>query len=334
MTLKQISEIAGVSVPTVSAALRGKSNVSASTRERITRIARELGYEPHGPASALKTREAGAIGVMTQGWPERLLGSSEILLLQGFSKRVAATDKHIVLLNAEADRTIPSMIARRSVDGAAFFLRPHERSLDWMRSHGVPVVTLDTEPVGDIDSVCADDQGGIAKALDHLASLGHKRIAYVNIIGDQLGPPDSSMIIRQNAYLKAMAERDLRAPAGSETIGAVDDRIAWLIKNDSPTALLCFNDEIALNAIQVLHRLGLRVPEDISVMGIDNADVGLLSSPMLTTMDVPFFEMGALAAKLLLARLKSPEKEVRHEVLPERVVARESTARPSLGDSK
>ena len=101
------------------------------------------------------------------------------------------------------------------------------------------------------------------------------------------------------------------------------------MKNAPPTAIACYDDTIALRSIQVLHRRGLRVPEDISVMGIDGMEAGLLSSPTLTTVHMPFEEMGARAAELLLERLENPKLDVRQEVLSERVIVRESTAAPS-----
>ena len=328
MSLKQIAEIAGVSVPAVSAALRGKRNVSATTRERIVRIARDLGYEPHGPARALAKGKVGAIGVMPTQVSRYSVGAWDALVLHGFWQRIAATDMHLVMLSAQNDRAIPKMVTQRSVDGAAFFTRPHEKSLEWMRSRGMPVITVNVGFEDEVDAVCADDEGGIRAAIDHLASLGHERIAYVNTHEERTARIHSSVRVRQNAYLKAMAERDIRACAGSEMICPAQEKVAWLLKNDSPTALIGFDDAIVLQAMQALHRLGLRVPEDMSVVGIDDMEMCLLSYPMLTTVHVPFVEMGARAAELLLERLENPDLDVRRDTLPERVVVRESTAPP------
>ena len=329
VNLEQIAKIAGVSAKTVSKALREVQGVAPVTRERVRRIARDLGYEPYGPASAVRSGKVGLIGVLPPLNAEYWLGPWVTLMLGGFWKGAVAGGMQVVLLGSEGEQKgVPSMVARRFVEGAAFLARADDRVVEWMASRRMPVVTVDNAPDGGTDTVYPDDAGGIRAAIEHLVALGHKRIAYVNSPAFPGVSHQFSIGLRQNSYLKVMAELGLRAPAGSERNSPVEERVGALLANERPTALLCYDDHDAMQTIRALHERGLRVPEDISVVGIDDLEQCLLSSPRLTTVHVPFREMGERAAELLLQRLKRPNLEPWHVTLPEHLVVRDSTAPP------
>ena len=133
---------------------------------------------------------------------------------------------------------------------------------------------------------------------------------------------------RLNAYFKVMAEMGLRAPRGSEVIVPVEARIASLFDAGAPTALVCYDDLVAFMVIRALSARGSRVPGDVSVMGIDDMEFCIMSNPRLTSVAVPFKEMGCEAARLLVERLDHPGLPAQEVVLPEDVVVRDSTAPP------
>lgn len=331
MSMKEIAEMAGVSKQAVSAALRGKPNISVRTRERIQRIARQIGYEPHGPASALATGRAGTIGVV----PSVVAGPHQIdrwlaMMLGGLWRALEAKGLGVVLLsNEEAASGVPKMIARRSVDGAAFFVVPPEQTFAWMREHQIPVVAVDVGPREGVDAVYPDHARGVEIAVKHLVSLGHRRIAYVNNTGCPAMRAHFVTRTRCHSYLKTLAELGLQAPPGSERNAPVAERVDALFGQASPpTGIIAFDDDVALEVIQYLHERQLRVPVDVSVVGIDDMRYAALSSPQLTTVRVPFDEMGVRAGEFLVERLAEPELPPRQVMMDETLIVRESTAPP------
>lgn len=333
MTLEQLAKLANVSTATVSRALSGKSSPRSAARQRVIRIAQELGYAPHGPASALAGGRTGIIGVVPgRGNPLRL-GPWDNPVINGIIEAIAVDRGEVLLLGEPPGGMIPNAIARRSVDGVVLMTFPHERIRDWLKSRSFPCVFVDAGEIDEADSVGADDSEGIEVAVRYLASLGHRRIGYVNsryAKGKHHGP---SVIARHAAYIKAMAELGRRAPRGSELNMPLEERIEGLLSlsKDLPTALLCYDDAQAMRVIRILNEKGLRVPQDMSVVGIDDLPDDLGASCELTTVHVPSQEMGKRAIELLLARIADPDRPVEHVILPERLVVRKTTCPPSEG---
>ena len=143
------------------------------------------------------------------------LGAWDALAFEGFWQKIDETDMHIVMLSARSDREIPRTVTQRSVDGAVFFHASSraESGMD-ARAQACPWVTVNVGFDDEVDAVCPDDEGGIRAAIEHLAALGHRRIAYVNTLDQRVARFHGSVRVRQTAYLKAMAECGLRAVRG------------------------------------------------------------------------------------------------------------------------
>jgi DNA-binding LacI/PurR family transcriptional regulator len=203
---------------------------------------------------------------------------------------------------------------------------------------GMATVSL-LAPVPGIASVMADDEGGARMAMEHLIEMGHRRIALLHA--------HNQRIVKQRltGYRAALREAGIRPRAswvrhmrgdyyeGKEfTLAARQEVLLWLRdgwKQFGCTALLCHNDETATGAIQAFHEAGLRVPEDVSVVGFDGTEYCDLVTPRLSTVEVPLREIGAAGIELLLQQFERNAISAEHRVLPTRWHARESTAPPS-----
>ena len=324
MKQEELARLAAVSPSTVSKALSGRGALSEATRERIIRIAAELGYQPHGLASALAHGKSGFVGIVISDVEPLGLSHWHSAIISGVLKGLSAGNVELVLIGERRDAVIPRAIARRSVDGVILMIRAQERIRDWLAKRSFPCVTVDQTPLDESDSVNADDAGGVDAAIRYLASLGHRRIGYVNTFLVGSARHDPSVARRHTAYLKAMAELGLQAPPGSELNLEVEERVAGLLATDPPTALLCYNDEVAIKAIWTLGEKGVRVPHEMNIVGIDD----LARDPhslILTTVHVPFHDMGQRALELLCARIADPQKRVERVELPETLVPRKTT---------
>ncbi|MFH0962761.1 MAG: LacI family DNA-binding transcriptional regulator [Planctomycetota bacterium] len=325
LTIKKIAALANVSTGTVSNTYSGKRPVAKATRQRVLRVARELGYSAHGPASALAAGKSRVLGVVpaTVGTPT--LDAWGSALVQGFCQRLSIENYNVVVLARDTSLGVPRMVAGRWVDGAAFLVRPDTRVLTWMIERSIPCVVLDAEaPHGlDTDSVYPDDAQGVRQAIEHLASLGHRRIAYIN----RAGPKGHALSIRTrlDSFRKTMTDLGLEALPGSELQISVEERARSLLAKTPPTAFLCYNDDMALATLQCLYARGLRVPQDVSVMGIDDLENARLASPALSSVHVPFEEIGKRAAELLLLRIPEPDRPFQCVKLPETLVLRDSS---------
>lgn len=342
MKLQQvrIAELANVSRATVSRALSGRGSVSPDTRERIVRIARDVGYQPHGPAKALREGRTGTIAVVLGTTRGSALDVWDMEFLSGVLECCEAKGIAATLVRQARDGEFPSMLFGRSVDGALLMRTPHEGVRRWFEERAFPCVVLNVGPVEGVDSVFPGDARGVYEAVSHLASLGHRRIGFVNTnratYWEGTAPgPRYSVQKRHTAYLRAIAEMGLEAPPGSDRSAEFADRVTELFAERPPTALLCYNDGIALVVMALLRERGLDVPRDVSVVGIDDlrADVlgfgetrGYADTGRLTTVHVPFRDMGRTGAELLIARVSDPDRPFQQVELPEKLVVRQTTA--------
>lgn len=327
MSLEKIANLAGVSATTVSVALRNRPGVNSATRERIVRIARDLGYAPNAAASSLACGKARLIGVapyaVSQGY---FIGPHASLMIDGLSDAVHARGMDLVLINDEGRVEVPRLLTQRAVGGVMISSFPHPRLSEWLKATALPCVGANLGPVSDMDCVHSDSAGGVCQAIEHLASLGHKRIAYINTDVPPGRHHAPTARLRLQGFLTTLAERGLIASPGSEEHSPVRERVAALLGNSAPpTAFMCYNDDVAMLAIQVLAERGLRVGVDVSVVGIDDYGSAEMANPSLTSVHVPFVEMGRRGGELLLSRIDEPDRSIESVELPETLVIRKST---------
>jgi LacI family transcriptional regulator, galactose operon repressor len=332
--IADVASAAGVSISTVSVALNDAAGarVSPRTRERIRQVAQQLGYAPNGLARGLRSRRSGMIGFIgdsvatTPYAVDMILGAQETLREAGLL---------LLLMNTEGDPAVEAQeiatLRQQQVDGVIYAAMYH-RELELPAAlRGVATVVLDAE-VRDagVPWVVPDEATGAGDAARELLRHGHHRVGFVT---NAEHIPASRL--RRQGFAAALAEAGraldpaLVRPAPPTTEGGYHAARALLELRDRPTGLFCFSDVMAMGAYRAAAELGLRIPADVSVVGYDNMRhlaAGLF--PGLTTVELPHYEMGAWAARTLLAAGPGADPEPRQVRLRGRLIRRDSVAPP------
>jgi DNA-binding LacI/PurR family transcriptional regulator len=331
MTIRDIAELAGVSIATVSRAVNGRGDVSEETRTLVRRIAREHGYTASRDARGLSTGRTGLIGVTLPMIHPTYFAS----IVASVAAALDEHDMRIVLCPTlhEHDREI-SLIERLmhgTTDGAILVL-PEESDSELRalarRGYRYVVVDPSEQPDTDIPAVSAAHSAGADQAVRHLLDLGHRRIAAITGPRGRMATEE-----RLRGYHEAMAaagvppDARLVAESNFKVEGGFDSTAGLMALPDRPTAIFAFNDPMAIGAIQAARARGLRIPQDVSIVGFDDTNEAQFVTPALTTVRQPLTEMGRAAVGVLLGLLESQEPEPSHVELPTRLVVRDSTAR-------
>ena len=332
LTIRQIAELAGVSIATVSRVLNGRDDVSAETREAVSRVIRENGYTANRSARGLSGGRTGLVGVLVPLIYPAYFSS----ILAGAAEALADWDLRVVLspTGHEHDREV-SLLDRlmHGVTDAALIIMPEESSqeLERLVDGGYRFVVVDPiMPLAErIPSVSAAHTSGAEQAMRHLLDLGHRRIAQITGPRGWLATED-----RRLGYQAALASAGILPDPALEQEAipeiapgrAAAERLLDL--PEPPTAIFAFNDNIAIGTIQAARARGLRVPEDLSVVGFDDVEPATIVTPALTTVRQPLAEMGRTAVSLLTRLLERQRFETLHIELAVRLVVRDSTAPP------
>lgn len=324
MDLKTIAELAGVAPSTASMALAGKPGIASATRERVQAIAHQFGYSPDAAGRALATGRSHAIGFVSEHGQWATSGAWTVSLLTGLCAELERRGYHVMLFRSEpAAQRMPPPALRRAVDGMVVAVDWNPEFLARIRSHDLPVVAAVPNVDVECDCVRPDDTAGARLGVQHLLELGHRRIGYV---GTRCPQTAQSNRARWRGYVDVMSRAELPIYPDGDRIRPEPETVADLFAERPPTALLCCSDDTALAVFAELTRRGLVCPRDVSVVGIDDAPYAAYITPRLTTIRLPYAEIGAAAARLLLERIAAPGAAVQHLVMPETMVVRDSTA--------
>jgi DNA-binding LacI/PurR family transcriptional regulator len=337
VTIKDVARRAGVSHPTVSRALRGDPLVAPETAARINRLAADLGYVPSATARSLKTSRSRVLGVIVNRisdpfYSEVLDGIQDVLHTAGYSLFLASSNH-----NPERLQAIVRAMTERRVDGlivCSMFVSPSYR--EQLTASGAPLVVVHNRDYDDGgNAIYHDDRHGSRQMTRHLIELGHRRIAFV---GNARAGRESED--RLEGFCEEIHAAGLSVPPEYIVWAATGQLISGpvavqplLTLPQPPTALVCFNDVIAIGAMQRLQQSGRQVPADCSVVGFDNISLSNLVTPALTTFNQPKYQSGQEAARLML-RLLNPkthrETGARSNLITMRgeILVRASTAPP------
>lgn len=336
--IRHVAALAGVSVGTVSRALRDQPGVAAETRDRVRVAAGELGYVASPSAASLASGRTMAVGVVVPYITRWFFAS----VVQGAEAVLAEAGYDVLLydLAGRADaraRLLGGRLLEKRVDAALLVtldLDARERAV--LRSLGRPVALVGGR--ADFPSVCIDDVAVGVTATSHLLALGHRRIAFVGVDrsarGTFLAAGD-----RRRGYRRALrnagvpVDRTIEVPAEFTVASGRAAMHRLMVLDDPPTAVFAASDEMAMGCLHAARQAGRRVPEDFSVIGIDDHEMAALHE--LTTVAQPVVEQGSIAARLLLAQLRgerAPADDV--HIVPTNLVLRATTARvdPDLPD--
>jgi LacI family transcriptional regulator len=331
MTIRQIADLAGVSIATVSRVLNGRDDVAPETREAVRQIIREHGYTANRSARGLSAGRTGLVGILVpMVFPAYFAG-----ILAGASEALTERDLPIALspTGGEHDREVSVIDRLHGLTDGALIILPEEsgEELERLQDNGYRFVVIDPlMPLAErIPSVSAAHTSGADQAMQHLLELGHRRIAHIAGPRGWVATED-----RRRGYHAALAAAGiLPDPAltveTTPEIAHGQDAAGHLLNlPDPPTAIFCFNDNNAIGAIQAARARGLRVPEDLSVVGFDDVEGATIVTPKLTTVRQPLAEMGRTGVSLLMRLLAGERFETLHVELATRLVVRESTAPP------
>jgi LacI family transcriptional regulator, galactose operon repressor len=317
VTIREVAAQAGVSVATISRVLNGKGPVRETTSRRVMETAQAMHYAPHGVARSLSIRRTNTIGLLL---PD-LHGEFFSEVIRGIDAEARRSGYHLLVSGFHSDRQ--EMVAvfravRGRVDG--LIVMSPDREAASLCSHlpaGFPVVLLNS--IADATrAITIDNYGGAHAMMQHLASLGHDRIAFIK------GPEQNADAAeRLRGYRDSVTESiEFDGDFGEETGHAAGARL--LAMRHSPTAVFAANDAMAIGALSAFREAGARVPQDIGLVGFDDIPIARYITPPLTTVKVPISALGRRAFELLVHRLVSDDNDQRHEILPTTLVIRES----------
>ena len=330
-TMKDVARLAGVSVQTVSAVVNEKPGITDATRIRVLKAVDELGYTPFPYARSMRTRETRTIALVVSDIANPSFATMASAV-EDFAHRLGYS---VVVYNTHDDpdreATYIQRASQRWVDGMLFVSAQDQMTgLERLEALGIPSVAIDRIPVGyEGPSVTLDNVTAGAMAAEHLLGLGHTRIAHI------AGPLRLRLARERVAgFERAVRSRGLdpsccmhiegnwECATGYEAMGQI------LELSPRPTAVFAANDRMAMGAMRAIFEAGLRIPDEVSVVGLDDIEMAQYQIPPLTTVRQSFAELGTRAVQLLLDMLKGEEPTETRIVLEPRLVVRRSSAPP------
>ena len=336
--IRDVARAAGVSVTTVSHVLNDTPNTRTSdaTRDRVRTAAAELGYRPNRMAQGLRTRASGMLGLLTE---EIAATPHAGRIILGAQETASAHNLTLAIINSHVSDEIDELrseveaLIDRHADGIIYATVYHDVVDLPEELAGVPAALIGArDRAGRIPSVVPDERQGAADLVAYLAERGHRRIGFADGADDV--PATRG---RLQGYLDGLRaagiepDDSLIVSGESEARGGYEAVRRLLDRSDRPSAVFCYNDRMAMGAYRAAAELGLRVPEDVSIVGFDDQEP-IASSvwPALTTVALPHYEMGAWAVETLVALMngqREAELLAGHSVrLPCPIVERDSVA--------
>lgn len=328
VTISDIAKLAGVSKATVSRVINGSKPVSPEVRDKVMKVIDETGFKPSALARSLSTKKTKLIGVVIPDVANPVFSE----LVKGMEDQSNASGYNILLCNTylshEKELKYLEILQDKEVDGIIFLTTDEtEEQVEFFRKYGKPVVTVDRKfRKMEIPSVGVDDYEASYKAVNYLINMNHTEIAMVRApLDDQ-----SHGFHRFSGYKQAMADHGLDVHEdwvveGDFTVKAGYDAMMKLLSSStSPTAVFFASDLMAVGGIRCITDSGMRVPDDISVIGFDDIPIASMFIPSLTTTRQPTADIGMKAMEKLLKLIDGKEEEL-HTKFPTQLILRNST---------
>jgi DNA-binding LacI/PurR family transcriptional regulator len=306
-TIKDIAKQAGVSHTTVSRALHGSPLISTETTQRIQTIAVEMNYHPSFAARSLKTNRTQALGVIVSHiddpfFSEILQGIDDVAQANGYSLFIAASQHDPV-----REKSIVQTMREHRVDGVILCSPRFTLEQDHpLHASDIPIVAINNQAMDDYPySIYHDDVDGARQVCEYLIQLGHKQIAF---LGDASSGRTTQERLAGFHQTMAQAGHSIQPDNVYLVTGSTADQgyqavDHFLGLSRMPSAIICYNDMMAVGVLKGLNQAGFCIPEDVSVTGFDNITVSGYTSPPLTTIDQPKRFLGAEAARMMLGQL-------------------------------
>ncbi|MCL4561301.1 MAG: LacI family transcriptional regulator [Chloroflexi bacterium] len=335
VNISDIAKKAGVSKTAVSFAYNNPERLSQATVGHILKIAEELGYTPNPVARTLTTGHTGTIGVLVpQPIPEIIRNPFMPKFLEGIGE-VCTKEGLSLMIVPPLKGSMRRAIENAAVDGfITLGLEEYKATMLVLRQRGVPFVTVDSDPIEGAPSINIDDESGARAAMRHVLAAGHREIAILAIrsgVQAHIEEYHGTLRYRMNGYLAALEEYHLTLDrrrisllecVSTEKGGQFGFREIWK-KKRHPSAIVAMSDIIAIGVMEAALNAGVKIPEELSIVGFDDIPLAKLVNPPLTTVAQPLTEKGKLAAELLLKTIAGNAVPT-HHILPISLVIRKS----------
>ncbi|WP_414474851.1 LacI family DNA-binding transcriptional regulator [Microvirga sp. M2] len=344
VTLQDVAREAGVSKATAARVLGSYGTASPEVKEKVLTAARALGYQPNELARSMTTGRSRTIGVIVGDIENPYFGQA----VRGISEVASAAGFDVILANSGEkvgkERAAVQVLLGKRVDG--LIITPASMSdiqhLEGVQRSGRPLVLLDRAvPKLRVDSVITDDQAAAAAATRMLIEAGHRRIAYITATASDdpiyRGPHQinlTTVMDRIDGFLAASAEAGIERPEhyirlGATRQGASERIIADLLSMPRrPTAILASDNVVGLEVFKVIRNLGLSIPSDLSLIAFHDADWTSVTSPPITVISQPVYDLGAQSARILIKRIDGATGTPNRLVLATKMIERQSVGAP------
>jgi LacI family transcriptional regulator len=331
-TIHDIARELNISASTVSRALNDNPRISIKTKEKIKAVAKSLGYQPNTLASNLRNKKSNTIGIVVplinrHFFSSVISGAEDVAFRAGYNVVISQSND----LAAKEISIVQSMFSNR-VDGLIISIAMQTDTFEHLKIFGrknIPLVFFDrVVPEIETDKIVVDDFAGGFRVTQHLIAQGYQRIGH-------LAGPQNLMTYfdRKNGYIEALRKNNIpydeslviiNSLTSEEGIAAVDQLISL---PSPPDAIFCGNDTTALSAMIHLRDKGIRIPQDIGIVGFSNEPFSRVVSPSISTIAQPGFEMGQKAAELIIQKIENTERTFQTIILPTELIIRESSNR-------
>lgn len=325
VTIKDIAKEAGVSYSTVSRALNNIGVVREEKKQMILKIAQEMGYFPNQAAINLKNQRANTIGLFFSTF-DRI--TSPFVLHKSLMGMYSMVESKYNVIVKGIDSQIPGTLNPTNLDGIILISQKEEDSefIQEALQKNIPVVVLNRPVYLGVSNVLTDEAKGMKQAMLHLLENGHRNIGII-----QAGNELASTRARHRGWVEAakqygLSEKAFPVEQGDYSFESGHHAAAKLLKH-KVTAILCFNDDMAFGAKQAIEEAGLRMPEDVSLIGYDNLDINRVAEMGLTTVERNMERLAQEGTKILLEKIEQDRKENERIFMETKLIVRNSVKR-------
>lgn len=334
ISIKDVARLSGVSIATVSNALNGRRNVSPKVKQHVLEVAEELGYRINPIARNLKRRRSDSVAVIISDINCIFFAP----LLKGIERMFSESGYTVTIcdVNFDQQRAIDSIRKMRSqwIDGVLLCGMSGAQCCSFLQEYAesgmlkdMPIVNVERDMSSfGIDSVFIDNYAGAYQVTSHLIELGCRRILHI------AGQSDSGVCLdRTNGYRDALASHGIALDQAMELQGNMlpvsgCDALSYALGHGIPfDGVFAANDQMAVGALRALKNARISVPETVKLAGFDNTFISSIIEPALTTISVPNYEMGKIAARMLMERISTPDLPLRSVKLEYELIVRRST---------
>lgn len=326
-SIKDVAKEAGVSIATVSRVLNDVDVVNEETKKKVQEAIKKLGYRPNIVARSLKTQRTKTIGILvpdisSQFYPEVVRGAEDVANIYDYNIMLCNSD-----LDIEKEKEYLRVLKEKMVDGVIYMsssLKPE--ILELINELSLVTVLVETKDEnGLLPSVTIDSLQAAYEGTKYLIDKGNKKIGYIGVPKDSF----NAWSMRYEGYEKALKEsglevnenlvylHDLRTKSGY-------DAVDTMVQHGGVDAIFCASDELAMGAINALREKGIKVPDDVDVVGFNDIYTASIFYPKLTTISQPMYDMGSVAMRMLIKLVTKQNLDEKHFVLPHALVERDS----------